>query len=85
MDPLTLDNDSLDPFTLGKGQVIYGQIEEPFDGARLTAKVNKNGVLDYLLIDAPLQISGKLGYGNLPGIDTVVDGKFMGEMRFTYN
>ncbi|HRT81946.1 MAG TPA: hypothetical protein P5127_02190, partial [Oscillospiraceae bacterium] len=48
MDPLTLDNDSLDPFTLGKGQVIYGQIEEPFDGARLTAKVNKNGVLDYL-------------------------------------
>lgn len=84
MDPLEIDNESMDPFTLGEGQVVYGQTVEPNNGGTITAKVNPNGYLDYLKLDAPLQISGKLGYkGNL-NIDTVIDGRFWGDMTFTY-
>jgi len=84
MDKIEIDNESLDPFTLGDGQIVYGQTSEPNNGGTLTAKVNPNGTLDYLKFDAPLQISGKLGYkGNL-NIDTVIDGKFWGDMTFTY-
>jgi len=84
MDPLEIDSKSLDPFTLGDGQVVYGQTSAPNNGGTLTAKVNPNGYLDYLKLDAPLQISGKLGYKNTGNLDTVIDGKFWGDMTFTY-
>lgn len=84
MDKIQIDNKSMDPFTLGDGQIVYGQTVEPNNGGTFTVKVNPNGYLDSLNIDAPLQISGKLGYkGNL-NIDTVIDGKFWGDMTFTY-
>ncbi len=84
MDPLEIDSNSLDPFTLGDGKVIYGQINAPYDGATLIASVNPKGFLDHLRMDAPLQISGKLGYKNIGNIETVIDGKFWGDMTFTY-
>jgi len=84
MDPLEIDSNSLDPFTLGDGKVIYGQINAPYDGATLVAKFNKNGYLDHLRMDAPLQISGKLGYKNKGNIETVIDGSFWGDMTFKY-
>lgn len=84
MDPLEIDNESMDPFTIGDGQVVYGQTAEPNNGGTITAKVNPNGYLDYLNLNAPLQISGKLGYKGSLNIDTVIDGRFWGEMTFTY-
>lgn len=84
MDPLEIDNESMDPFTLGDGQVIYGQIKEPNNGGTLSAKVNPNGYLDYLKLDAPLQISGKLGYKGSLNIETVIVGTFWGDLTFTY-
>ncbi|MEI6578559.1 MAG: hypothetical protein WCN92_03750 [Eubacteriales bacterium] len=84
MDPLEIDSNSLDPFTLGDGKVVYGQLNAPFDGATLVAIVNPKGTLDHLRMDAPLQISGKLGYKNMGNIDTVIDGKFWGDMTFKY-
>lgn len=84
MDPLEIDNESMDPFTLGDGQVIYGQIEAPNNGGTLSAKVNPNGYLDYLKLDAPLQISGKLGYKGSLNIETVIVGTFWGDLTFTY-
>ncbi len=86
MDPITIDDDSMDPFTLGNGQVVYGQIEAPNNGGTLTAKVNAKGYLDSIIIDAPLQISGKLGYSGFPGgIDTIINGTFWGDLTFTYS
>ncbi len=85
MDPLEIDNESMDPFTIGKGQVVYGQTSEPNNGGTITAKVNPNGYLDYLKLDAPLQISGELGLSTFPGgLDTVIDGSFWGDLTFTY-
>lgn len=85
MDPLQIDNESMDPFTLGDGQVVYGQVVEPNNGGTLTAKVNPNGYLDYLNLNAPLQISGKLGYKGSLNIDTVIVGSFWGDLTFTYS
>lgn len=85
MDPITIDDDSMDPFTLGNGQVIYGQIEAPNNGGTLTAKINAKGYLDSIIIDAPLQISGELGYKGTLNIKTVIDGKFWGDLTFTYS
>lgn len=84
MDPLEIDSNSLDPFTLGDGKVIYGQINAPYDGATIVAIVNSKGYLDHLRMDAPLQISGKLGYKKMGNIETVIDGKFWGDMTFKY-
>lgn len=84
MDPLEIDNESMDPFTLGDGEVIYGQIKEPNDGGTLSAKINPNGYLDHLRLDAPLQISGKLGYKGSLNIETVIVGSFWGDLTFTY-
>jgi hypothetical protein len=84
MDALEIDSKSLDPFTLGDGQVVYGQMTAPYNGATLVAIVNPKGTLDHLRMDAPLEISGKLGYKNFGNIETVIDGSFWGDMTFKY-
>lgn len=81
MDPLEINPASLDPFTLESAKVIYGKDGA---GAKLVATVNADGYLDRLVLDAPLTISGKLGYKGNGNIETVIEGKWYGDMTFTY-
>lgn len=83
MDPMTINPQDLDPFTIGDGKVTYGDVNSADTGASLVATFNAKGYLTKLRLDAPLQIAGKLGFNNR-GIDTVIDGKWWGEMTFTY-
>lgn len=81
MDPLEINPASLDPFTLESAKVVYGKDGA---GAKLVATVNADGYLDKLVLDAPLTISGKLGYKGNGNIETVIEGKWYGDMTFTY-
>jgi hypothetical protein len=84
MDPMTIDPKDLDPFTIGEGKVTYGDVNSKDTGASLTATFNDKGYLVNLRMDAPLQIAGKLGFNN-KGINTVIDGKWWGDMTFKYS
>jgi len=83
MDPMTINPEDLEPFTIGEGKVTYGDVNSADTGASLVATFNAKGYLVKLRMDAPLQIAGKLGFNN-KGIDTVIDGKWWGELTFTY-
>ena len=83
MDPMTINPEDLKPFTIGEGKVTYGDVNSADTGASLVATFNAKGYLTKLRMDAPLQIAGKLGFNNR-GIDTVIDGKWWGELTFTY-
>lgn len=83
MDPMTIDPDDMKPLTIGEGKVTYGDVNSADTGASLVATFNAKGYLIKLRMDAPLQIAGKLGVSGV-GVYTVIDGKWWGELTFTY-